>query len=391
MNTRVASWWVLGLATLSGCGGNGATLPVQTRTPAEPAITQSAPPAQQPSPTRAANVAAAEKAAYVPVGNFTLICQNFSGGGHERQARLAKDTYSQATGRNEFFVFHDTDHSELLFGGYRTNDAKADPAEFQRAESDLKWLRSLKGTNGQPVFPRSLLVPLPTADPSSEPQWNIANLDRDKPRDDPQRMYWTLAIAGYTTDVMDKEGRPGDRKQMAVDAVRQARSMGIPAYYYHGPSVSNVCIGAWPRSAMVEQESKGASSKSESAANHGEDLIVSSAPLPDKVTKGLQDRGSRVVQPKIEVRDPDLLATWKRYPEYAVNDAVQVNAVTDPNTGKKTRRPQQSFLVEIPETQQQGIVSGAAQEKSTAPEPTPSLLNPMGPSNTGGQLRRIGQ
>ena len=326
----------------------------------------------------------------MPIGNYTLMCQSFTGPGHEKQARLAKETYINATGHPEFFIYHDADRSELLYGGYKTNDPTIDRREAERAEADLKWLRGLKGSLGQPLFARSLIVPLPTADPEGNPAWDLSNVDRDKPADDPARKYWSLVIAAYTSDVLDTTGRPGDRKKMAVEAVRDARARGIEAYYYHGPTVSHVCIGAWPRRAMVEQESSQASSRSERAGS-GEDLVVSSAPVPDSFRNAVEQQGgAKVVAPRIDVRDPDLLRTWKQYSEYAVNDIVQISTVTDPATGKQTQRPQQSFLVEIPETQKRSIVAGSTAPPATD-QPPPSLLNPMGPSDGGGRLKRIGQ
>ena len=55
-------------------------------------------------------------------------------------------------------------------------------------------------------------------------------------------MTWSVQIAAY-------EGST-QRKKFAVDAVRDARAEGVPAYYYHGPSISSVCVGAWPRAAV---------------------------------------------------------------------------------------------------------------------------------------------
>ncbi|HEX8340931.1 MAG TPA: hypothetical protein VF624_08490, partial [Tepidisphaeraceae bacterium] len=337
----------------------------------------------RPAPGPGPGAVAAPPSVAAPVGNYSIMCQRFVGPGHERQARLAKDTYVQATGRDQFFVFHETDRSELLYGGYRTIDPANDPLESNRAEADRAWIRSIKNSQGQTAFARSLLVPLPSADPSSNPEWNLALLDRDKPREDPGRRYWSIVIAAYTADA-------GDRKQLAVDSVRDARAMGLEAYYWHGPSVSHVTIGAWPRHAIAEQESQEATSKSESAANSGEALIVSPAPLSDRQTKQLEARG-KVFQPRIDIRDPELLRVWQKYSEYAVNGEQQINNVSDPATGKTTARPQQSFLVEIPETQRGGIVSGGpVTPEPTIDEPAPSLLNPTAPS-AGRGLKRIGK
>ena len=393
MNTR-AGLLLLGLGILPGCGSDGTPPPSQAKAPSESAIAAASPRTSAGAITRRDDSSTSAKPAapeinVIPEGNFTLMCQSFNGVGHERLARLAKETYTRATGRTGFFVFHDTDHSELLYGGYKSNDARVDPVEAQRAEADLKWLRSIKGPGDRPAFARSLLIPIPTADPAGNPEWNLANVDRDKPVTDPDRRYWSLVIAVYTSDVLDRDGRPGDRKQMAVDAVRQARDMGIPAFYYHGPSISHVCIGAWPRRAIAEQESSQASSKSESAANSNESLVVSSVPLPDAMTKDLESRSMKVVQPRLDIRDADLIATWRRYNEYAVNDVVQVNNVTDPATGEQKKQVQHSYLIEIPETQKQSVVTGElAAPGSDAPPP--NLLNPAGPS-TGGQLKGIGR
>jgi hypothetical protein len=392
MRSTLQSSVLVGLLTLAGCGG-GPTTPVATsdknaapidtnRNKKPPTVTAVKNAPQSDDAVRAASAAGAR---------YTIMCTKVAGEGHERLARLQKDSLIRTTNRPDFYVIHSADYSEILYGYYKDHDRDANPAEFDRAERDLKWLKGRGGAGGG-QFPGSIIVPLPSPDPEANPEWNLAKLDLNKPVTDPKRAYWSVAIAAYTSDARDESGQPLDRKQAAVDSVKAARAAGIPAYYWHGETTSNVCIGVWPRNAIREQERSDAQSVSESSANAGQDLVVSPGALPPGAAEDLEARHNvKVFQPKIEILDPSLAKTMKDYQEYSVNSAIQINKITDPRTGVVTERPQKSFLIEIPRQQASQLGRPAGGGGGGAAEPSaPLLIDPSRPA-AGGRLRSVGQ
>ncbi|HEY0008390.1 MAG TPA: hypothetical protein VGB55_06680 [Tepidisphaeraceae bacterium] len=389
--------FIVGLLVVAGCAGSGSTdnATATAKPELEPRSTATQAPPQPgkagapPAPASDAGAAAIKAGA-----RYAILCSRVGGEGHERQARLTKENLVRSTGRSEFHVVHSADYSEVMYGYYTERSPLVNAAEAQRAEKDLKWLKGLKGPNGSAMFARSLIIPLPVPDPVANPAWDLALLDKGKPALEPGRSYWSIVVAAYTADALDPETRlPIDRKQAAVESVKAAREQGIPAYYWHGENVSHVCIGVWPRSAIREQEKSSAESRSESSADSGEALVVSPGGLSQGMTEQMQANPNvKVFQPKIDVLDPTLMATWKKYSDYVLNGAVPVDRITDPLTGKVTSKTQNSFLVEIPRMQAAeggAAAAGAAvREQQVAPS-TPMLIDPARGSSPGGSLRRV--
>jgi hypothetical protein len=150
-----------------------------------------------------------------------------------------------------------------------------------------------------------------------------------------------------------------------------------------------VCIGAWPRKAIRDQSTGGSqanSGKTAKTRTEGKDIVVSPGALPAGMAENLmKEHDVEVFQPKVEIDDPSLLRAMEQYKEYSVNGLVQVNDMTDPKTNKRVRRPQPSFLVEIPLTQPSMLSTDA---RSNPDNPPPTLINPMGPAQ-GGRLRGV--
>lgn len=365
----------VGLAMIYGCGGNGTDNPNAGKR--QPAI--------QNAQNAGAQGANPQKAIIPDDARYTIACAAFAGAGHEQQAKLTKETLVAQTGRTDFWLNHEPDRSSLMFGYYRAISHETDPAEASRLDQDQKFLKSIKNNMNQPMFRSALVISLPTPDPVAPPEYNLMNLDRDKPLDEPSRRFWTVVVAAYTSDARGEKGE--DRKQLAVDAVLAARAKGIPAYYYHGETISQVCIGAWPRSAVKEQERSNAISSSEAKANSGESVVVATGGLTPSLAQKLQERGDvKVFQPKIEILDPDMLRTLQSYPEYSVNGEVKGTYITDPVTHRKTLRRQPSFMTQIPVNQPSLLTGGGAADQA----PAPGLLNPNAPSGpSGGRLRQI--
>jgi len=385
------------VAGLFGCGGDGTTPPTpqasadNTLQPAKPGKTVAAN-----SATPAAAMPTAQNSAgpIIPDGaKYTIICTGFGGVGHVAESKAAKDKLVAKTGRNEFYIIHDENVSTLYFGYYKAMLRSEDPAEAKRCDDDMAFIRSLTDSTGRKVFPGPLKQPLHVPDPVAPPEYDLSKIDRDKSPDDPARRYWSLAIAAYTVDAAPTGIDAGkSRKQLAVETVLAARKQGIEAYYYHGENVSTVCIGAWPRSAIAEQQAGAVDSQHN--ADEGTSIVVSTTPLPPGLAEQLENSGKKVkvFQPKIDITDPSLINTWKTYPQYYVNGAPQNNRMNDPATGQSIVKPQPTFLVEIPRLQPSAI---SASENDTTAAQTPdnsgpsTLINPLGPSSGGGKLKSL--
>ncbi len=388
---------LLALAAITGCTGSGPEAPKTTAAGGEqPKVVQPSQPqasnnnapgtlgslSSAPKPADAA--AAKIETTPIPEGaRYTILCARFGDAGHEQQARLMKDQLTRQTGRGDFRVVHNASDSTLYFGYYRETERTRDPVEAKRAADDINWLQTLRTGGGHALFRMPISVPLETADPDAPAEWDLAKLDAGKPANDPNRLFWTVVIAGYTADAVDEFGRPADRKKLAVDAVREARKMfpNQQFFYYHGDNISQVCVGAWPRKAIAEQEMDTAGSADEGKANAGEALVVSPTALPQKFTERLeQTHNVKVVQPKVVILDPTLQQTLRAYPEYAVNGAAQPVTVTDPVTGRKSTKLQPSFLTQIPILQPSLLTGGGTEPRDAGP----AMINPMGPGTTGG-------
>jgi hypothetical protein len=248
---------------------------------------------------------------------------------HVPDSERLKSQLIARTGSRDWYVLHGENQSTLYYGFYKTYDDKNQPTEMTRAQADRKMLMQLRDDSGSAPFAECVFQPLTSPDPAAPPQWDLRNAPG----------YWALQIAAY-------KGSP-DRKRYAVDAVRQARAMGIQAYYYHGPAISTVLIGSWARGAVQEQDSSVAHSD-----NPSKSILVLPAPLPpgykDEIT--VNGKAVKVMVPRVQVLDPTLLAAMKEYPANAVNGEVTMHKVqTDHGI---VDEPDPSFLVEIPHDDQ---------------------------------------
>src|SRR5215208_2762827 len=213
------------LSSLS-CGGSG-TSTSQTVQPrnniASNSTPQSAQQASDPLPT-------------IPKdAEWTILCATFSGPDHASQARAARSNLINQTKMRDWYIIHGQGQTTLYYGFYRSINDPKDAKETARAQNDRKTIAALSDpASGARLFPAVILTKLDTPDPSSPPEWDLTRA---------QGMY-SLQIAVYKDSP--------DRRAAAVDVVRAARTQGYDAYYYHGPTSSSVCIGAWPESAVRE-------------------------------------------------------------------------------------------------------------------------------------------
>jgi len=138
--------------------------------------------------------------------------------------------------RSQVRVEHGPQVSRIYYGTYYGSTDRAtgrwrlDP----RCARDVRHIRSLSVGEAMP-FLMAKPTPRPTAreDP---PEWDLRN-----------------AAGMYTLQICYCINKPGfpDRREGAVAIVRQFRSEGEQAYYYHGSVKSLVCVGSFDGSAVI--------------------------------------------------------------------------------------------------------------------------------------------
>ena len=280
----------------------------------------------KPQPAKQAGAAAEAAAPSIPAGaEWTIYCTTVPGAAHVAQSTQLRDELARTTGMRDWYVIHGASESTLYYGFYKTIDKNAKAAREK--------IDAMKDTAGGRPFRNALIIELTPPDPDAPAQWDLANA--------PPGMEWSVQIAAY-------EGGP-QRKKFAVDAVREARAQGVPAYYYHGPSISSVCVGAWPKQAVRGSMEPAFNDPTEKRPleqvlqQQPADLIVLPPGMPG-ANREIQTPHGRVrtVSSQLEVVDPTMLATMKAYPNHYHNgEAEGVNT-------KEGVKPKPSFLVKIP-------------------------------------------
>lgn len=266
---------------------------------------------------------------------YTIFCARIEGDAHVERSNRLKNDLIQKSGLRDWYVLHDDRQSLLYHGYYRTFNDTADRREMERAQSDLKRVKAMS-VDGYRMFPSALFVDLDAPDPVAPPEWNLLNA----------RGSWSLQIAAYKDSPL--------RKEAAVEAVREARKQGIEAYFYHGDTVSSVCLGAWPEEAVSVREA------GMENANSTDPFLVTPAGLPDEVVRDVRD--VKVLREEVQILDPTLLATMRQYPHHAVN-GEQIGRMVN---GKQVFDP--SLLIKIPERPQGSDgLAGAGIEPNNGP------------------------
>jgi hypothetical protein len=259
---------------------------------------------------------------------YSLRCAEFTGPTHIMDAKRIKDMLTRSTGLKDFYIVHSSDESDLYYGFYKTFDDRSQLAEYTRAQSDRAKLASLVDGNGDPIFPQVIFGSINLPDPPAPREWDLAS----------NPGYWTLQIAVY-------KGSP-ERKQAAVDAVREFRAHGVEAYFRHGAATSEVYIGGWPRESVAEQDDSVAQSD-----NPEQPLLVVPGPLPNGVDSDkIYDSSGRkvkVVMPKLQIVDPKLKVATEQYPYYYVNGEVAGRRVQLADHTWQTV-PWSSYLIQVP-------------------------------------------
>jgi hypothetical protein len=260
-----------------------------------------------------------------PGAQFTILCQTYTGESHVATSDKVRLTlFSADTKLDKWYVVHSADKSMLYYGFYKSNNPRdpVDGAEGERAIADQNAIRALADSTGKRLFSTCVIESIDTPDPDANPAWDLTR----------SRGYWTLQIAAYKTGPQ--------RKELAVAAVKEARASGVEAYYYHGPSISSVCIGSWPKESVIERM-PGAND-----SNPDVEKVYTSGNLP--LGDHIPD-GTDIVQPTVEVLDPTLVEALRTYHEHSVDGYTIMKMQIDPRTGAETKMPEQPILARIPE------------------------------------------
>lgn len=302
-----------------------------------------------------------------PAGaQWTVYCATYSGAGHVLRAQQMREMLLQNSGLRDWYIVVADDHSTLYYGFYKAIEEEVDRREAARAKADHRKIQGLLDlATRRPLFRGSFLVSLETDNPPAPPEWDLRNA----------KGYWSLEIAAYKDSP--------ERKQYAVDAVKEFRARGIEAYYYHGPVISSVCIGAWAEDAVKRQEAGSART-----IDPTQTILVTDGSLP--VPPDLRDaRGNpiKVMQPVIEVLDPTMKKAMEDYPRHAVNGFEQKRRIRNARN-EIVERYDPSFLVLIPQDEK---AAGAGRAVEVEPPFPASVVNPQPtPPQGEGRLRTLG-
>lgn len=294
---------------------------------------------------------------------FTIILQNFDRPGHYRLAKQQKEYFEKTTGLHDFYVVHTEAQSTLYYGFYQTVETRENKDEARRAQTDLARFTNFE-VDGQKPFQGAIFIGLPTPNPEAPPEWDICN-----------------ATGTYSIEIAAYRG-VGDRKQNAVDCVREARKMGIEAYYYHGPNTSSVLIGSFPDTSVVQNNDK-------PQAEPGKNLLVlpnKPSNVPDEVPS---DDGGRtkVFAAEIKIIDPVMMDIIRRYPHHAVNGNENKRIYTDPKTGKIIEVYDDSLIIDIRQIRRESILGAGPVNPNNSNAPDHTIIAPR-PSTPGeGKLK----
>ncbi|MDB5299897.1 MAG: hypothetical protein JWO87_1560 [Phycisphaerales bacterium] len=274
-----------------------------------------------------------------PDAHYTISCVAIKGATHVQQSVAVKDKLIRESHMTGWHIVHAEQQSILCYGYYREyRDEKKDPQETARARADQHRLAELNDGMGNRYFAQCVFVPINEPDPDAPSQWDLVRTPGDA--------FWSVQVGAY-------QGSP-ERKKFAVDAVREMRAKNIPAYYYHGETVSSICVGWWPRTAIQEQgvgvNRQGQARDEANTKDPSQPIVVLpgviSPKVADEVANRINQNGNHalVAQERVEILDQTLLQTLKDYPNHFVNGDFHFRLIK----GQKVFDP--SFLVQIPHT-----------------------------------------
>lgn len=243
---------------------------------------------------------------------WTIECNEFLGPGHTKTADTMATALKRVSGLNpdKVTVQYLDDRSRVYYGTYELKyvEAKGDSGRGARGDliiqlsqeikTDLDFIRGLAMGDKFPFFSaRPVPQPKPDVGP---PEWDLRNA----------RGLYTLQVGvTYPTATLH------DYKAAAVEWVKDLRSRGHEAYYYHDPdrALTSICVGTFGADALVDT---------------GDGRTGYSPAV-------------RALREKEEFM-------------YNLENGHKVFQVAPDESGKRVRMPNISFLVEIPRKDQAG-------------------------------------
>ena len=297
---------------------------------------------------------------------FTVYCVTIKGADHAARAKGLRGQLQKNTGMRDWYIIQGEGQSTLYYGFYR--DEKEG-----KAQEDRKAVANLRAANGDRLFQMVCLMPLEGGDPTGDPQWNLENA---------KGMY-TLQIAVYRDSPQ--------RKDVAVQAVKEARAAGVEAYYYHGPNASIVCVGAWPETAVRETAEVKALDPNEVVG-----IAPSAVDVPENMMTS-DGRRVRMVKPTFQILDPTLLEAKKKFPAQSIN-GLEARRMKNPQTGAVRTVVDASVVVKIPQKGSSPAMptGGDLGPNVTVAEPNAGkatapakVAKPAAPVQQGGKLKSL--
>ncbi len=171
---------------------------------------------------------------------WTIECGIFRGEDHRRVAEdLAAGMRRLDRIKADLLeVRSDAGQSTISYGRYMLRrDPKTDNIVLSpELNADIQYIRSLSPAEGRYPFLTARPVARLGETASGPPEWDLANADG----------VYTLQV-GVTYNTAEFR----ERVQAAVDWVRDLRSRGHEAYYYHDASKSLVTVGRFDESAVT--------------------------------------------------------------------------------------------------------------------------------------------
>ena len=219
--------------------------------------------------------------------DFTVLLASFSGAEHVQSANRCRKDTEDLTHWRGVYVVHEDNTSNVYWGRYST---------IEDARKDMLVARQWTSRDGGHPFEVATIMTRPGDNPG-RPEHDLRNATG----------YYTLVIAHFYND---EERGVRNRKQYAIENCEDLRAKGVEAYYLHGPRISMVTVGSFPRSAYITVEKDGV---------------------------------ARAV-----ANSPALRDTWDKYPYLAVNGYQELVSQSDRATGKMMKVPTASYVYTIP-------------------------------------------
>lgn len=187
---------------------------------------------------------------------LSISLATFAGPDHRDQAQLFLNDLAAGSGWKSLFLYSSPQAPDSTVVMHGRYPTLA------AAQKDLVKVKAYSD-----VLAKAMIVSLEVADVGPD-EWNLENANG----------YYTVVVAVFN-DTAKASGT--QRKELAVLYAKHLRQRGEQAFFQHAPGKSNVTVGCWGKNAVVEVKDK----------------------------KGM----------RVEIREPAIHATVKRYPKLAVD------------------------------------------------------------------------